>query len=1000
MNAWIHDTATAPNNDHATFNPNAPMLQNPPSQSFGQGHFPGQQSQQSMLNGAPQGSSFPNPLYQVNPVVPSKRPREDSIHQSPRQLSRSQTPRQAPYPGYQPTTNGAQPLQPHSPYPHLPQEASSNATPSPTMQNQMFSGPGAQQRMQTASPFSPAGPSFGQSSPAPSDHGSRVNTPQNNAAAFAAKGMPYGPGMNQHSATPSSMAGSPGLPPSLQQQQQQQQQQQLYRMRMQQQFQHMQGNHNVQMGPGARQMPQNMMARPQNGAEQFMKNLQLFMNSKGMPLDTTPVVSGRPVNLLLLYSIVMKAGGYKRVSSVNFWPQVAEQLHFPPMHLPNAPLELAAHYQRNLYPYESFFRQMQQQNRQRPQPGHPNNFMISQQQSPVRPPVSQVQMQPTQNHLQQQPRAQPEQVLNSTPTPTSTSSMQQNGLSLTQQRQSPFPESKAYRSHSSSTSRPPGEVSTPPQPPRQNSFHLGSASPAAKDSTPLRSASMDSVGKDIGGNFTNGRSLSPTFHPLPRELDGSFGGIEIDEIAHICTELEELRPKVPTVHELGVIDLRALTLSIQSGIHAEVRLALDVLARLSIDHHFQLDLQKSEDLLEVLIECAEDQLNLLAEHAAEVSDEMLISPYEDVVRGCYIEAETLQDIPEFASLSYELDRAADRLICITTILRNLSFYEVNHFLLASAPVVKLIAAIVKFLGTRNMLLRTNRNTLDIMKDLIVFLSNVSQAIDLPGKEEGLCILHFLLSFAPSPPPTAFGPDQLIFTPFAPNIHQYLPPAVDALAKLLAKDEPNRTYYKIIFSSDGGLDPPYEVLTRAFALAVAAVPGYSRVLELAEPRIQGFLEQQKAVTGFDSASVYKKSLLNLAERRRATLAQGMLAAELLVNLLPGSDLGLARSWLISGNNLFQDIMRLIEVLLEFMALRNPPHHGADPDSEAYRMIIRHAIALLRNLSEKCINQDAGNSESLPGIFPKKEILLDLLIKPHVDAGLLRQYCSFANWGRQI
>jgi len=228
-----------------------------------------------------------------------------------------------------------------------------------------------------------------------------------------------------------------------------------------------------------------------------------------------------------------------------------------------------------------------------------------------------------------------------------------------------------------------------------------------------------------------------------------------------------------------------------------------------------------------LIECAEEQAELLAENAAEVSDVMLLSPYEEVLRGCRLEMESLLDVPEFGSLDYELDRAVDRLICITTIIRNFSFAESNFSLLGMPFVVKFMSTIIRYLGTRNMLLRTYHNTLDFMKDAVIYLSNLSHTIHLPGKDEALCVLHFLLSFAPTPPPTSANPDGIMFTPYNPSVHRYMPAAVDSLAKLLARDDPNRTYYKAIFSSEGSSMPPNDLLTRTFGLSIAPIPEHMR-----------------------------------------------------------------------------------------------------------------------------------------------------------------------------
>ena len=332
---------------------------------------------------------------------------------------------------------------------------------------------------------------------------------------------------------------------------------------------------------------------------------------------------------------------------------------------------------------------------------------------------------------------------------------------------------------------------------------------------------------------------------------------------------------MPAFAELGVIDIHALTMSIKSGIHAEIRVALDTLTLLASEPGVQISLDHCDDLVESLVECAEDQLELLAEHAAEVSDDMLLSSYEEITRGCQAEWTSLADVPEFGSLDYDLDRSVDRLICITTILRNFSFTESNFGVLSNPTVVNLIATIIRYLGTRNMLLRTYQNTLDFMKDAVIYLSNLAHFIQLSGKEEAICLLHFLLSFAPFPLPTV-SPEGILFTPYNAAIHKYTPSAVDGLAKLLARDDPNRSFFRSIFSEDASSPPQPELLTRAFGLAICPVPDQPR-----KP-------------------------LAIADARKVFLLQGLLAADLLAGFADGP---LAKAWLESIDGFAIHLLRL-------------------------------------------------------------------------------------------
>ncbi|MDU6244417.1 MAG: EAL domain-containing protein, partial [Bradyrhizobium sp.] len=94
---------------------------------------------------------------------------------------------------------------------------------------------------------------------------------------------------------------------------------------------------------------------------------------------------------------------------------------------------------------------------------------------------------------------------------------------------------------------------------------------------------------------------------------------------------------------------------------------------------------------------------------------------------------------------------------------------------------------------------------------------------------------------------------------------------DALAKLLARDEPNRGYYKQLFSTDANNAGAYELLTRTFALAISPLPDKTK-------------EQNR-----------NPALPSLIETRKPFLMQGLLSAEILASLAPGPEAGVARSW---------------------------------------------------------------------------------------------------------
>lgn len=703
------------------------------------------------------------------------------------------------------------------------------------------------------------------------------------------------------------------------------------------------------------------------------------MQARGLPLDTNPIVGDRPINLVMLYMSVIKYGGYKKVNQQGSWPQVTQTLQFNPMQNPSAPQQIKGHYERNLMMFEEAYASQQRQKLMLQQ-NATANMAVQPQMSPTKQVNMQSQMAQQQQFInrasQQQHMAQQSpQVAMQQQQPLNTPVKQMahpgqhvavNGFSTPQM---PNQAQQHAQAHARSMSRSSNAA------PIQNGAPFTASSPAPQSKP--GSISLQSTLETPNFAVTEEKKArrSSAYDPRARSLT-TWGGVNPEALDSLCVDLVNLRPNVPSVPELGVIDIHALTMSLQSGIHSEVRLALDTLATVSVEPRVQLDLRACGDLVESIIDCAEEQVELLAENAAEVSDAMLISSYEDVARGCRLEREGLQDVPLFGTLEYELDRSVERLICITTILRNLSFYETNHPLLTDKLVITFLCSVVRYLGTRNMLLRTHSNTLDLMKDLIIFFSNLAQAVEIPGKEQALCLLHFLLAFAPCPPPVTPGSDKVIFSPYDPAIHRYLPPAVDSLAKLLARDEPNRTFYKKIFASDATSSPPYDLLTKSFALAISPIPGHKQDLQRA-------------------------GIMHTVDARKPHLMQGMLAAEIISNLVPGFETNLARSWLTSEDGFSQSLLRLITVLSteppSIIATRGVLASARNADDEALLHITLSGITVLRRLFEKSRNPDDPISTvPIDGMIKQENLLGALMLKPPAQprAEVIKQLCAYA------
>lgn len=1005
MPTWLNDVQVPSSSENGAFvsstDPSVAFMQTPTTASFDFNQLQSQQMQQRLQNGSSRNGSpaFNNPIYQTQPVIPSKRtrPREDSLGASPRQHSgtlpgsRSHTPQQLPYPGYQGAVNSNQQFQTPAAYQRF-QQPSSTASLSPVTQNQHFNPQARPQRMQTTSPspFSPAAHNFAsQGSPAQSEHGSRVNTPQNGSQSYI-KGLPYGGGPSQ-SFSPPIVSNSNG-PTSTQYGQSFQTFQQQQRMHDMRARQLQQANNigpqripvgvlNPPANPSSQTSNNQMVAHPQqvhqmgkpNNPEQFVRQVAQWMQQRGLVLNPHPTVMGRPLNLMQLFSMVMKHGGSKKITASSQWTDIARAMQVSPEKCVPAAQEIQAYWQTNLSAYEAWFMQSHRQRvaineQMRVSRNIPSANMSNthSQFSPARAAVPQQHDPQRQPFIHGQPRSQVKHQTTGrhhvTPQQHKSSRPKQSGYLTPQRGQAQPAQPNTYNR---------SRVRRKPQYSRPQNKNTRLTSTSIKQK-PCGATNKHSI-SDMQPRKA---SLSPGFKPVIESIKRrkghpeTHGGYEAKSLVwnKVVGEILALKPSVPTTQELGIIDIRALTMSLRSGIHAEIRLALDTLASLS-NHRNPLSLRDCEDLVEILIECAEDQVELLAENAAEVSDAMLISSYEEIARGCRLEVASLQDVHEFGTLEYDLDRSVDRLICITTILRNFSFYQINHRSLADPVVVKFMTMVIRYLGTRNMLLRTYRNTLDFTKDVVVYLSNVSQVVDLPGKDEAFCILHFLLSFAPSPPPNSNSDEDVNFASYIPSTHRYYPLAVDSLAKLLARDDPNRTFYRSIFIADAASLPPYDLLTRTFGLAIAPLPRYGKL-----------------------------KIITAIEGRKPFLVQGLLAAEILTGLIPSSDHVLARSWLSSQDGFAPSLWKIVSALGPRVSQKRGRHpstgRATEPDPRGHGMITFRGLAVLRKLVEKTKDSE-GLSRELPvGILPQRESLLQSLLRPNMDVSLVRQLCNYS------
>jgi SWI/SNF chromatin-remodeling complex subunit SWI1 len=261
-----------------------------------------------------------------------------------------------------------------------------------------------------------------------------------------------------------------------------------------------------------------------------------------------------------------------------------------------------------------------------------------------------------------------------------------------------------------------------------------------------------------------------------------------------------------------------------------------------------------------------------------------------------------------------------------------------------------------------------------MKDVVVMLSNIAADIVLESQDDAYNFLQFLLAFAPGPIPTETNPFR--FASYKPSVHKYYPYAIDVFAKLLARDDPNRTFFKQSFvdtadhedaeDSDLPVHQQYDLLTRAFGMAIAAIPDVS-----------GY--ERKPLNRMD------EELTKIAQERNATLSQGMLTADILSMLIPASDPGLAKSWLCSQDSWGCVLFRVVSELAEHDGAREVmERNGTTRILPQYQMtegyqkqvfvsIVSRAMSMLKRLAKKAVEDT-----SLPTRPPSKETSVEVKV----------------------
>ncbi|KAG5513263.1 hypothetical protein PMAC_001633 [Pneumocystis sp. 'macacae'] len=463
-------------------------------------------------------------------------------------------------------------------------------------------------------------------------------------------------------------------------------------------------------------------------------------------------------------------------------------------------------------------------------------------------------------------------------------------------------------------------------------------------------------------NTSSKISSTQIYKPKKRVVE-TYGGFDMELITKMSLDLEGLKCKPPRLHELGTVNIYALIMSIKSRLHSEVNRALDVFTIITGDKRWGLPLAECGELLDCIIEMADDEYSLLIEDIRVMDETMSVLSYEQMMNLCYDEIENLIVNYRPGSLGYNKIKSAEKILCIATILRNLSFTEENQdFMAKNISLLILIEHLIIMISKTDIPEISYRLRLDLAKDLIILLSNISQSILIENVSTARAIISLIIAFSPYSNISS-NPNKILFTSYNPTLHPYLPAAVDTLAKLFARSFPNRHIFtKVMISISSKQCLRDNIFIRALLLCISPIP----LSDLAHP-------------------------IHTCEMRLALLEHCTLAAETIVSIFP-KGISLARSLLFADDSFFNNLIRLA-CLLSSIGGGQSPHQFYNIESNPFSRFARRIMNILHILIKKA-KKEKPLDEMYRVFFTtsKKEQLLGSLLTPHMDGMVIKNLWS--------
>ncbi|KAH3666749.1 hypothetical protein OGAPHI_003198 [Ogataea philodendri] len=594
--------------------------------------------------------------------------------------------------------------------------------------------------------------------------------------------------------------------------------------------------------------------------QNFLRLLEEFMARNNTPLaDKYPVIGGKKMNLFLIYAVMMKFGGFNNVLRTKKIIPVAAKFGVPPDN--NQLLrEFVQMYHRCLLPFEMFAntqdgmkelaarkQQLEQQFQKQAKPQVPSG------QSYQTPPTfnnSTPASQPTPQMIEPQSRKISESSSLPQPTPPSVHEAHQATPPAPRPETSTTPDFlRNYVPHQ----RPIGKV---------GGYDLKAFSAFGEQIDNLKPVFL--FVPELGRIDLNALTLSLTSH-IDAEVNVALNVLLIvTSDPNLVIPLSECMGLLDALSILGSDIANALVSGdlkspSATGKYEDAQPTYDKPNKIDeVFAKYKSKFDKGKDIQVVVDsftsqQIHEDEEPLVSEHQQDLDTEMnsvfnseskdqTPAPTQKFELPTYIE---LLESSKFEAedLSFKLHRKTfldrrvmlvEQLSTISLVLRNLSFVgsnqgASNNNLMASHPrLLDYIYGLIYSLGMSSDGFVFARKRVNLMKDILMILSNIAHIVELRSEREAYLILALCLSFGVQleEEEKAAG----LFVPkYDPAKGKFQSHAVDVIAKILCGSVQNRKNMGLVLSGSFSLNPNEkpskdgELVVKTVGFLISSVP---------------------------------------------------------------------------------------------------------------------------------------------------------------------------------